>query len=76
MGVKTIFLHGNLDEQIYMEQPKESSHTGHGRLVYKLKRYYGLKESPKKWYQIPSLLGEEQKWIKGSDVGEIVGSQV
>jgi transposase InsO family protein len=48
MDVKTTFLHGNLDEQIYMEQPEGFSDTGKGRLVCKLKRsLYGLKQSPR-----------------------------
>jgi hypothetical protein len=28
MDVKTAFLHGDLEEQIYMEQPKEFSQLG------------------------------------------------
>ncbi|CAJ2663689.1 unnamed protein product [Trifolium pratense] len=52
MDVKTAFLHGNLDEQIYMEQPEGFSDTGKGRLVCKLKRsLYGLKQSPRQWYK-------------------------
>jgi hypothetical protein len=52
MDVKTTFLHGNLDEQIYMEQPEGFSDTGKGRLVCKLKRsLYGLKQSPRQWYK-------------------------
>lgn len=36
--VKTHFLHGNLDEQVYMEQLEGFNDTGHERLVFKLKR--------------------------------------
>lgn len=44
MDVKTIFLHGNLDEQIYMEQPKGFSDIGHEKLICKLKiSFNGLK---------------------------------
>ena len=45
MDVKTVFLHGNIEEQIYMEKPEGSVETGH-RLVFELKRsLYGLKQS-------------------------------
>src|ERR1044072_4488089 len=51
MDVKTTFLHGNLEEQIYMKQPGGFEETGQG-LVCKLKRsLYGLKQSPRQWYK-------------------------
>src|ERR1044072_582813 len=51
MDVKTAFLHGNLEEQIYMKQPEGFEETGQG-LVCKLKRsLYGLKQSPRQWYK-------------------------
>ena len=46
--VKTAFLNGNLDEEVYMEQP-EGYEDGTDR-VCKLKRsLYGLKQSPRNW---------------------------
>ena len=52
MDMKTTFLHGNLDEQIYMQQPEGFSDTSKGRLVCKLRRsLYGLKQSPRQWYK-------------------------
>jgi hypothetical protein len=52
MDMKTTFLHGDLEEQIYMEQPKGYSQPGHEHLVYKLKKsLYGLKHSPRQWYK-------------------------
>ena len=51
MDVKTAFLHGNLEEQIYMKQPEGFEETGQG-LVCQLKRsLYGLKQSPRQWYK-------------------------
>ena len=52
MDVKTMFLHGDLNEEIYMKQPEGFSVKGKKELVYKLKKsLYGLKQSPRMWYQ-------------------------
>ena len=50
MDVKSAFLHGDLHEEIYMEQPlgfiqKDSSLVCHLR-----KSLYGLKQAPQAWY--------------------------
>ncbi|RVW72540.1 Retrovirus-related Pol polyprotein from transposon TNT 1-94 [Vitis vinifera] len=46
MDVKTAFLNGNLDEDIYMEQPEGFTKKGNEHLVCKLKKsIYGLKTS-------------------------------
>jgi hypothetical protein len=52
MDVKTTFLHGDLEEQIYMEQLEGFNQPGQEHLVYKLKKsLYGLKQSPRQWYK-------------------------
>ena len=51
MDVKTAFLNGNLDEDIYMEQPEGFEKKGNGHLVCKFKKsIYGLKQASKQWY--------------------------
>jgi Reverse transcriptase (RNA-dependent DNA polymerase) len=51
MDVKNAFLHGNLDEEIYMEVPPGYTCTGMEQKVCKLnKALYGLKQSPRAWF--------------------------
>ncbi|KAJ0754654.1 putative RNA-directed DNA polymerase [Helianthus annuus] len=52
MDVKTAFLNGDLEEEIYMEQPEGFSAPGNKGKVCKLvKSLYGLKQAPKQWHQ-------------------------
>nr|GEW69835.1 zinc finger, CCHC-type [Tanacetum cinerariifolium] len=49
MNVKTAFLNGDLDEEVYMKQPEGFVLPGHENKVLKLKKsLYGLKQAPKK----------------------------
>ncbi|KAJ0869659.1 putative RNA-directed DNA polymerase [Helianthus annuus] len=51
LDVKTAFLHGNLEEKIYMKQPQGFEVEGHEEKVCLLLRsLYGLKQSPRQWY--------------------------
>ncbi|GJR92322.1 zinc finger, CCHC-type containing protein, partial [Tanacetum coccineum] len=52
MNVKTTFLNGDLDEKVYMKQPKGFVMSGNEHKVCKLvKSLYGLKQAPKQWHQ-------------------------
>ena len=52
MDVKTAFFQGDLEEQIYMEQPEGFSQPGQEHLVCKLRKsLYGLKQSLRQWYK-------------------------
>lgn len=51
MDVTTAFLHGKLDEDIYMKLPDGVSVEGGENKACKLQRsLYGLKQSPRQWY--------------------------
>jgi ATP-binding cassette subfamily B (MDR/TAP) protein 1 len=53
LDVKTGFLHGELEEVIYMDQPEGFVVPGKENLIYRLKKsLYGLKQSPTQWYKI------------------------
>jgi len=51
MDVKTAFLHGDLREDIYMQQPEGFEEKSKENMVCKLKKsLYGLKQAPREWY--------------------------
>ena len=58
MDVKTAFLNGDLEEEIYMDQLEGFKVKGKENMVCKLlKSLYGLKQSPCSWYhEIDELL--------------------
>jgi hypothetical protein len=52
LDVKTVFLHGDLEEEIYMSQPDGFKVTGKENWACKLKKsLYVLKQSPRQWYK-------------------------
>lgn len=51
LDVKSAFLHCELNEEVFIEQPPGYEAKGNEQKVYKLKKaLYGLKQAPRAWY--------------------------
>ena len=69
MDVKSDFLNGKIEEEVYVAQPPGFEDPKHPDIVYKLnKALYGLKPSPRAWYEEQRLPEEQrlQTWFPGS----------
>ena len=68
MDVKTAFLHGDLHDDIYMQQPEGFAVKGKEKLVYKLKKsLYGLKQAPRQWYQKSDTCMQSQNYCRSQE---------
>ncbi|GJV06984.1 retrovirus-related pol polyprotein from transposon TNT 1-94 [Tanacetum coccineum] len=66
MDVKTVFLNGNLREEVYVSQPDDFVDPDNPNHVYKLKKaLYGLKQAPHAWYDMLSSFLISQDFSKG-----------
>ncbi|GJT10723.1 retrovirus-related pol polyprotein from transposon TNT 1-94 [Tanacetum coccineum] len=67
MDVKTVFLNGNLQEEVYVSQLDGFVDLDNPNHVYKLKKaLYGLKQAPRAWYDMLSSFLISQDFSKGS----------
>ena len=67
MDVKSAFLNGMLQEEVYVEQPKGFVDPHIPDDVYKLKRaLYGLKQAPRAWYDRLTAYLTEHGFKRGS----------
>ncbi|GJS40916.1 retrovirus-related pol polyprotein from transposon TNT 1-94 [Tanacetum coccineum] len=66
MDVKTTFLNGEMNEEVYVSQPEGFVDPDHPTRVYHLKKaLYGLKQAPRAWYNtLPKFL-VDNKFFKG-----------
>nr|GEY18067.1 retrovirus-related Pol polyprotein from transposon TNT 1-94 [Tanacetum cinerariifolium] len=67
MDVKTVFLNGNLQEEVYVSQLDGFVDPDNPNHVYKLKKaLYWLKQAPRAWYDMLSSFLISQEFSKGS----------
>nr|GFC47364.1 putative ribonuclease H-like domain-containing protein [Tanacetum cinerariifolium] len=67
MDVKTAFLNGKLQEDVYVSQPDGFVDSDNPNHVYKLKKaLYELKQAPRAWYDMLSSFLLSQDFSKGS----------
>ena len=51
IDVKSAFLNGFLQEEIYVEQPEGFVKKGNKEKIYRLRKtFYGIKQAPRSWY--------------------------
>lgn len=67
MDVKSAFLNGILQEEVYVAQPKGFEDPTNPKFVYKLKKaLYGLKQAPQAWYERLTGFLTDGGYIRGS----------
>ncbi|GKC05132.1 putative ribonuclease H-like domain-containing protein, partial [Tanacetum coccineum] len=67
MDVKSAFLYGTIDEEVYVSQPPGFVDPDHPKKVYKVvKALYGLHQAPKAWYATLSTFLEKHGYKRGT----------
>ena len=61
LDIKTAFLYGDIDEEIYLNPPEGYPQSG-GKALKLLKAIYGLKQSPRQWYHRLQAYLEKIGW--------------
>ncbi|GJV68752.1 retrovirus-related pol polyprotein from transposon TNT 1-94 [Tanacetum coccineum] len=67
MDVKTAFLNGDLQEEVFVSQPEGFKDPDNPTHVYRLKKaLYGLKQAPRAWYDTLSKFLMANNFFKGA----------
>lgn len=65
LDIKSAFLNGELQEEVYVTQPEGFVKEGKEHLVYRLvKALYGLRQAPRAWYAKLSKCLEELNFVR------------
>ncbi|CAM8989629.1 unnamed protein product [Rhodiola kirilowii] len=66
MDVKSAFLNGFLNEEVYVAHPKGFEDPYHPASVYHLKKaLYGLKQAPRAWYERLTMFLVDHGYVRG-----------
>ncbi|GKF56323.1 retrovirus-related pol polyprotein from transposon TNT 1-94, partial [Tanacetum coccineum] len=67
MDVKSAFLYGTIEEEVYVSQPPGFVDPDHPKKVYKVvKAFYGLHQAPRAWYATLSTFLEKHGYRRGT----------
>ncbi|GKB95392.1 putative ribonuclease H-like domain-containing protein [Tanacetum coccineum] len=67
MDVKSVFLYGTIEEEVYVHQPLGFVDPAHPNKVYKvIKALYGLHQAPRAWYETLSSFLMENGFRRGT----------
>ena len=67
MDVKSYFLNGDLEEEVYIKKPEGFQLSDNENCVCKMqKALYGLKQEPRAWYSILDKYLQQQGFKKGN----------
>ena len=67
MDVKSAFLNGFINEEVFVRQPPGFEDFEHPDYVYKLnKALYGLKQAPRAWYERLSTFLLANNFVRGT----------
>jgi len=67
MDVKSAFLNGYINEEVFVSQPPGFEDYKHPEHVFKLKKaLYGLKQTPRQWYERRSEFLLSQGYDRGT----------
>ncbi|GKD08945.1 putative ribonuclease H-like domain-containing protein, partial [Tanacetum coccineum] len=70
LDVKSAFLYGEIEEEVYITQPKGFEDPYFPKHVYKVvKALYGLHQAPRAWYERLSAFLLQHNYRRGTDIG-------
>nr|GEU66614.1 retrovirus-related Pol polyprotein from transposon TNT 1-94 [Tanacetum cinerariifolium] len=77
MDVKSAFLYGTIDEEVYVIQPPRFQDPEYSASVYKVeKAMYGLHQAPRAWYEFKALMHEKFQMSAMGELNFFLGLQV